>query len=290
MAHFKEFRKGFQSGENAPGGGGDMHASALDHDFVSTLGGGKSPADPWERIGPWLEESGFGTGTIDAAAGLTGAWLKKGAAKNVLEVGCGLGLATRRLSKDGFKVRALDDSPTLVARAKDNAKGATVETANLLDLPPGRYDALISVNNGFSRFTLEGQAEAFLEAAHAALKPKGLFSVVFFNREALDEEKLNKSFMEGPFNVEDGKLLIYDQWQGHPDGGDRFVWAPLFAVGDHGIDWVRRSIPYKFWRIDEVKAMLKAAGFEIESTVDAADGKSAPTKNSRRIEVRARAN
>jgi len=298
VAKFKEFRRGYQPWEHeggggsilGGGGGGDMHASALDHDFVSTYGASDATlADPWEGIAEVIDATNMGTDSMERAAAGTGAWLKREGAKSVLEVGCALGRTTRRLLKDGFKVTALDSSPALLARAKLNAKGAKFEETNFFELPGGPFDAIVSLRNSFSRLATEGLAQQFLAAARGGLKPKGLLSIAFFNRDGLDEEMLNKTVLSKPMDFKGKRLLLYDLWQGHPDGGDRFRWAPLFAIGDHSIDWLRRSIPYKYWKAEEVKRMLKDAGFEVVGSLDANDGTTTASGATRRVEVRARA-
>jgi SAM-dependent methyltransferase len=295
-AKFKEFRRGYQPWEHEGGGassimgGGDQHSSALDHDFVSTLGGpGSGPADPWEGFAEFLDDTEFLASEQEAAGAAVAAWLKGEGAKSVLEVGSGLGRTTASLLKGGLKVTAVEASPALLGFTKARAKGASAQESDFLTLPPGTFDAVVSLRNAFSRLVVEGQAQAMLAAARGALKPKGALAVAFYNRDALDENALNKVFPGAPTAFRGKRTILYDQWQGHPDGGDRFVWAPLVMVGDHSIDWIRRAIPFKFWRLDEVKAALKEARFEVVATVDAKDGKSPAQRSTRRVEVRARA-
>lgn len=294
VAKFKEFRRGYQPWEHEGGGGaagrGDLHASALDHDFVSTVGGeGSGPADPWEGLAELLDLTGWGTEHMEKTAAAAGAWLKEEGAKSVLEVGSALGRTTRRLVKDGFKVTALESSPALLARTRVNAKGARCLEGDFLELPEGPFDAVVSLRNAFSRLTLEGQAEQMLSAARRSLKPRGALSLSFFNRDGLEEESLNKVFPSAPLLYKGKRTIVYDAWRGHPDGGDRFLWSPLVMVGDHSIDWVRRSVAYKLWRLDDVERALKDAGFEVVASLDAADGKAPAATSSRRVEVRARA-
>ncbi len=301
MGKFKEFRRGYQPWEHEGGGnsvmgggggvgGGDLHSSALDHDFVSTLGGPSgSPADPWEGLAEWLDSTRWGTARMEQQAAACAVWLKTEGAKTVLEVGSGLGLTTRRLVKDGLKVTAVEASPALLARTKANAKGAKVLACDLVELPAGPFDAVVSLRNALSRLAIEGQAEQFLETARKSLKAGGLLSVAFLNRDGLDEGSLNKVFPSEAFDYQGKRTILYDLWQAHPDGGNRFVWAPLVMLGDYSIDWIRRAVPYRFFRLDEVRAALKAAGFEVKGAVDAVDGITAASKTCRRIEVRARA-
>jgi hypothetical protein len=158
-----------------------------------------------------------------------------------------------------------------------------------MDVPEGPFDAVVSVTPAFSRLTLAGQAESFLESARAGLKAGGLLSFVFYNLDGLDEGALCKVFLRGPFAGGGEKLLIYDQWRPHPDGGDRFLWVPLFAPGEAALNWVRRSIPYRFWRGGDVRTAVEESGFEVVALVDADDPSSGDVAGAKRVMVRARA-
>lgn len=293
MAQFKEFRRGYQPwehGQGGSGGGGDMGSSALDHDFVSTVGGGGEGAgDPWEKVAPLIAASGFGSAPADAAADATASWLAAAGAKSVLELGCGVGRGTKRLLSAGFAVRALDESAALTATARASVPGARIEEGSLTDPVGGTFDAVVSVMPAFSRLTLAGQAESFLESARASLQPGGLFSFVFFNRDALDEGDLCKVHLLGPFAAGEEKLLVYDQWRPHPDGRERFLWAPLFAPGDYAVNWQRRSIAYRYWRADELRALIEEAGFEDLTFVDAESPDAGDLARAKRVMARARA-
>jgi SAM-dependent methyltransferase len=290
MAQFKEFRRGYQPWEHGKGGGGDMGSSALDHDFVSTVGGSQDGGgDPWDKVADLIAGSGFGGEGADNAARATAQWLKAAGAKRVLELGCGVGRGTKALAAGGFTLRALDESPALVAAARAAAPGATVEEGSLTDAEGGTYDAVVSLVPTFSRLTMAGQPESFLEAARAGLTKGGLLSFVFYNRDGVDEQELCKVFLRGPFTVGGEKMVVYDQWKPHSGGGDRFVWVPLFAPGDYSINWSRRSIPYRFWKAAEVRQAVEDAGFGDIEMVDADDPGSGDPASARRVLVRARA-
>lgn len=91
----------------------------------------------------------------------------------ILDVACGLGASTRRLldSYPPENVTAINISAKQIARAQENAPGATIleMDAAKLDLPDNSFDAVLCVEAAFHFDT----REAFLREAFRVLKPDG---------------------------------------------------------------------------------------------------------------------
>lgn len=96
--------------------------------------GGKAWATLAEEVSPWL---------IDLIASRTFHF------KRALDIGCGEGKYVVYLEKQGFKVQAIDSSPTAVKMAKQRASvGALIELADMYDYdyPENTFDLVISIS------------------------------------------------------------------------------------------------------------------------------------------------
>jgi SAM-dependent methyltransferase len=98
--------------------------------------------------------------------------------RRVVDVGCGAGLSTEALCREGFEVTAIEPSPWLIERARARAPGAEFVRASIhdLDLPPA--DAVIALGESLGYHAPDVDADArmaaFLRAVAARLSPGGL--------------------------------------------------------------------------------------------------------------------
>ncbi len=104
----------------------------------------------------------------------------------VLEVGCGAGALAAVLAGRASRVDAVDRSPAMVApaRARVPANVRVIE-ADVLDLalPPGGYDAVVSVS-----VLHQMPLEEALRVLAAAVRPGGVLAVVALPRSDLPRE------------------------------------------------------------------------------------------------------
>lgn len=92
----------------------------------------------------------------------------------ILDVGCGTGLASGPLIENGFSVSGLDVSAPMVSRAKARYPMAKwgVGSAEKLPVPDGSYDVVIS-GQAFHLF----DRDAALKEAYRVLKNDGILSI-----------------------------------------------------------------------------------------------------------------
>jgi len=96
----------------------------------------------------------------------------------VLELGCGSGLLTRKLTEAGHRVIATDASPAMLELARSYAPGAEdVRQLTLPDDPLPPADAIVSVGHVLSYLPDEPAIGRALAAIARTLRPSGLFAV-----------------------------------------------------------------------------------------------------------------
>jgi glycine/sarcosine N-methyltransferase len=100
-------------------------------------------------------------------------------AKNVLDCACGIGTQSLGLAQRGFQMTGTDISAPAVERARREAgiRGLQIEfnTANILDLPPAQFDAVICLDNALPHFETQSELIQAATQIRACLKPGGHF-------------------------------------------------------------------------------------------------------------------
>lgn len=102
-------------------------------------------------------------------------------AGRAIELGCGTGPMTRWLAARGFDAVGIDVSPTAIALAQEQSKGASTVHFQVADACAGTLSALDAsfdlVLDGHCLHCIPGEADRqrFLETARRLLRPGGIF-------------------------------------------------------------------------------------------------------------------
>jgi ubiquinone/menaquinone biosynthesis C-methylase UbiE len=153
--------------------------------FHATNGSGENVMSDYSVFGErerkgWAEEaitenyiSGFGPVTDQAAEHLFAA-VAPGAERNVLDLCCGQGYLTSRLTESGATVDGLDFSSTMLQRAAGAAPAARLRQGDAQDLPYGEanFDAVVC---NFGMMHIPDQPQALSEVRRV-LRPGGVFA------------------------------------------------------------------------------------------------------------------
>jgi SAM-dependent methyltransferase len=181
----------------------------------------------------------------------------------VLDVGCGTGNSFLPLLELGWKVAAVDISPSMVDLARAKAGPAVrVEVADMRDLPTyGRFDLVLCLDDAINYLHSAAELERALRGMVANLAPAG---VLIFDSNILTT--FRTFFGERVVVEARGRRLI---WQGRTGGRAEpgqiseaaFEVEPL-APGDGP------SVPPELHRqrhhpAAEIRAALAAAGLEV---------------------------
>jgi SAM-dependent methyltransferase len=97
---------------------------------------------------------------------------------SVVELGCGSGITARRLTDAGHDVLGIDQSPALIALARERAPRARFEVGSFVSEPLPACDAVLAIGEVLNYLFDEGNTRAALAGLfariHAALRPGGL--------------------------------------------------------------------------------------------------------------------
>ncbi len=111
--------------------------------------------------------------------------------KNILDVGCGTGIATRQLAQLGAKVTGSDVSAGMIAEAQQSSNDIEYVVAPTHKLP--FKDESFSVITAFSAFHWFSDSDSITEIKRV-LKEDGLFAVVNKNDTAGMRKDINQLF------------------------------------------------------------------------------------------------
>ena len=98
-------------------------------------------------------------------------WLEPKPAENILDLGCGDGQLTQRISAAGASVVGVDASPEMVAAARSRGMVADVASAEALPYPDKTFDAVFS--NAALHWVRD--QDAMMSQVRRVLKPGGRF-------------------------------------------------------------------------------------------------------------------
>ncbi len=176
--------------------------------------------------------------------------------ERVLDVACGTGFHSVRLTEAGFDVTASDGSATMVAKAFQNgqARGLILKTAQAdwrwlnRDIH-GKYDAIICLGNSFTHLYKESDRRRALAEFYAALKHDGIL--------ILDQRNYDAMLDQG-FSSKHKYYYCGDQVSAEPEHIDEGLCRMKYSFPD-GTDYTLNLCPI---RKNYVRRLLSEAGFE----------------------------
>lgn len=153
--------------------------------------------------------------------------LPKGA--RVLDLGCGWGRHSIPLGLAGYRVTGVDLSEPLLDKARQDAAraGADVEwvRADVRQLRwTERFDAVISMFSSLGYWGSDTDDLHALQAAHAALRPGGLFLLETMHRDHVVAHYVERDW----WDAEDGTRVWVDR-----------EWDPVRAISRERLSWMR---------------------------------------------------
>ncbi len=186
----------------------------------------------------------------------------------VLDLGCGPGLYTSRLSQKGMKMTGIDISPGSIdyARKYEEENGLEIDyrCLNFFDIVfENEFDAALQIYGELNTFSDE-KRDVLLSKIYRALKPGGIFIFDVSTRAHRIENGLKNHWYisEGGF-WRPGWHLVLEEGFDYPEND---VWLDQYIVMD---EKYYTSI-YRNWfhdyTVSTIKPVLEKAGFKILHT------------------------
>ena len=199
--------------------------------------------------------------------------------ESVLDLACGTGRVSRLLARKGYRVVGVDGSPAMIEEARRCTPGGEVEyfCQRAEDLSLGRrFDLVVSLFDSLNYITdPHDLARSFRQVA-GHLRPAGLLifdlnGIYAFEADLFTQESYGR-----------GRPVEYS-WKSRYDPGTRICTVDMvFHVKQEGRREEFREVHVqRAYEIEEVNAMLEAAGLEILSVYDAYTKRPAHAKSDR---------
>ncbi len=209
----------------------------------------KTFVDKWDELIDWNARSeSEGQFFIDI--------LRARGKERILDVACGTGFHSVRLTEAGFDVTAADGSANMVAKAFQNgqARGLILKTAHadwrwLNKDIHGKYDAIICLGNSFTHLHEESDRRRALAEFYAALKHDGIL--------ILDQRNYDAMLDQG-FSTKHKYYYCGDQVTAEPSHVDEGLCRMVYSFPD-GEQFTLNMCPI---RKNYVRRLLSEAGFQ----------------------------
>jgi SAM-dependent methyltransferase len=175
---------------------------------------------------------------------------------DVVELGCGSGITARRLTDAGHDVLGIDQSPALIALARERAPGAGFTVGSFVTEPLPDCDAVLAIGEVLNYLFDEGNTRAALPGlfarVHAALRPGGLLLFDLAGPRVLRGDG-RSHFSAGP----DWAVLVEYREQGD------VLTRHITTFVERGAGYRRSEEVHRqrVYRPAEILPLLRAAGF-----------------------------
>jgi glycine/sarcosine N-methyltransferase len=193
---------------------------------------------------------------------------------SVYDCTCGIGTQALPLAAHGFRVTGSDLSAAAVerARAEAQARGIDVrlDVADIRDLPPGRYDAVVSFDNSLPHLLTDADLAAAVRSIRGCLDTGGPFLASIRDYDAILRDG-TAGVLPVVHGSGDARRIVGQAWEW---AGDRrtvrinvFILRPDSPDSPDSLDssagWhaAVRSATYRALRRAELTAALEAGGF-----------------------------
>ncbi|MEE2708119.1 MAG: class I SAM-dependent methyltransferase [Gemmatimonadota bacterium] len=180
----------------------------------------------------------------------------------VLDLGCGYGRHSLKLSELGYRMVGYDLSPILLRRAAGGNPNIGWIRGDVRSLPfRNKFDGMISMFNAFGYFEDETDNYIVLQEVEAVLRPGGRLIVQLVNRDFLV-----RKFVEEEIRREDGLLVLEERAF---DAVSSRVLTVTTVI--EGTEQRRYESSIRVYTLSELDMLMSAAGLKIREVYGGLD-------------------
>jgi SAM-dependent methyltransferase len=184
-------------------------------------------------------------------------------ATTILDVGCGSGLITRELARQGFRMIGIDPAPAMIERARLGADAEKVEwiCGDVSELGQPGADLAIMSGHVAQFFLTDESWAAGLEALRGALRPRGWLAFESRNPDAREWQRWTPARRSTVSDPTAGSIETWSEFEGLADG--IVTYTNRYAFAATGEEIVVRG-RLRFRTLDELTRSLREAGFTVD--------------------------
>jgi SAM-dependent methyltransferase len=184
-------------------------------------------------------------------------------ARSIVDLGCGTGLITCDLARQGYKLIGIDPAPAVIdiARRRECADRVRWIVGDASHIGEPHADLAIMTGHVAQFFLTDESWRGALVALHRALRPGGRLSFESRNPSAREWESWTRDAKRSVADPKAGRIETWSEVQDIQDGIVLYTIHYLFV--DTGEDLVAPS-KLRFRTKDEIIRSLADAGFTVE--------------------------
>jgi len=182
---------------------------------------------------------------------------------SIVDLGCGTGLITRELAREGYRVTGIDTAPAMIDLARRGSYADRVRwiCGDAAELGTVGADLAIMSGHVAQFFLADVRWHGALTALHDAVRPGGWLAFESRNPEAREWERWTRDACASVDDPVAGRIDTWPEFQTMDEGIVSYAIHYLFAATGEEIV---TSNQLRFRSVDELTRSLAAAGFAIE--------------------------
>jgi 2-polyprenyl-3-methyl-5-hydroxy-6-metoxy-1,4-benzoquinol methylase len=194
--------------------------------------------------------------------------------RSIIDIGCGTGNHSLRLSELGYKVTGIDVSPSMlrIARRKDKKSKIRFMHEDMKKLgnvisKGQKFDGAICLGHVFYHLMTDEDLQAFLNELHNTLKRNGLFVFNARNAKKMNEKYLNVLRLDHMVNEEKTQSVIFSYNSRDLRDPNILVWRPICILKENEkMDLQIREHRLRWFEFSPLEKIIKENGFDVLAT------------------------